>query len=197
MDPARFAIDCACYTMDETDFAATSELATRMNETFDAVGLVVLINTRQTDLQKMRLVAKLVMENEMQYEAGANPRDRLEPNVYDVGAPLQAWLHYHHEMTYVGSSTKMLGFMAKTAVGGKGATFVSDNLRATDAILATDFGKKLKELGLCYHCNLTDRDAFAGREEIGVYNHWQKSMLILANGHASAVQEASAETDIR
>lgn len=25
--------------------------------------------------------------------------------------------------------------------------------------------------------DLTERDDFAGREEIGVYNHWQKSML--------------------
>jgi hypothetical protein len=30
---------------------------------------------------------------------------------------------------------------------------------------------------LCYHRNLTDREAFKDREEIGVYNHWQMSML--------------------
>lgn len=177
MDPARFTIDCSAYAMNEKDLVPGSDLALRMNETFADLGLVVLVNTQQTDLQKMRLAAKLVIENEMHYEAGANPRDTIEPNVYEVGAPLEAWLHYHHEMAYVGTSTRMLGFMARTAVGGKGATFVSDNLQATDAILATPFGRKLKRLGLCYHRDLTDRDAFAGTEQIGVYNHWQQSMM--------------------
>ena len=177
VDPNSFTIDCINYAMDAKDLAAGSELSERMNETFRRVGLVYLINTGLTDVQKMRVVAKLVMKNEMRYEAGANPRDTIEPNIYEVGAPLSAHLHYHHEMAYVGTSTTMLGFMAKTAVRGKGATFVSDNVQATKAILATDLGKKLKALGLCYHRDLTDRDAFAGREEIGVYNHWQKSML--------------------
>ncbi|MDH3748942.1 MAG: TauD/TfdA family dioxygenase [Gammaproteobacteria bacterium] len=117
------------------------------------------------------------MDKETRYDGGANPRDNIEPNVYEVGAPLQAWLHYHHEMAYIGSSTKMLAFLVRSAVMNKGQTFVSDNIQATDAILRTDFGQKLKELGLCYHRDLTDRDAFAGTEEIGVYNHWQKSML--------------------
>lgn len=176
-DPGAFCIDCSVYAMDDSDLRPGSELAERMNETFDRVGLVYLINTRLTDMQKMRRAAKLVMENEMRYEAGANPRESLEPNVYEVGAPLQAHLHYHHEMAYVGTSTTMLGFMAKTAVAGKGATFVSDNIQATEAIMATELGQKLKEFGLCYHRDLTDREGFKGREEIGVYNHWQRSMM--------------------
>ena len=57
----------------------------------------------------------------------------------------------------------------------RGATFVSDSIAATDKLLSTEFGQKLKDLGVCYHRNLTDRDAFAGRTEFGVYNHWQKS----------------------
>jgi hypothetical protein len=71
----------------------------------------------------------------------------------------------------------VLGFLAHKVTPGKGATFVSDNIKATDALLATEFGQKLKELGICYHRNLTDREAFRDRPPIGVYNHWQKSML--------------------
>ena len=71
----------------------------------------------------------------------------------------------------------MLGFLCHKATPGKGYSYVSDNLQATDALLATEFGQKLKALGLCYCRNLTDRDAFRDTEEIGVYNHWQKSML--------------------
>ncbi len=175
--PETFTIDCSAYALDDATVRSDSELEVRMNALFDEVGLVYLTNTGLSQLADMRRVAKLVMPDEMHYEAGANPRDKLEPNVYEVGAPLEAWLHYHHEMAYVGTSTTKLAFLARHGIGSRGPTFVSDNVRATDAILATDLGQKLKELGLCYHRDLTDREAFAGTEEIGVYNHWQKSML--------------------
>ena len=163
--------------MSDPDLREDGELAQRMNTMFDDVGLVYLINTRLTDLQSMRRFAKLVITEEMIYTGGANPRDNIEPNVYEVGAPLEAWLHYHHEMAYLARSTTLLGFLCSKSLPGRGHTFVSDNLQATDALLATPFGQKLKDLGLCYHRNLTDREAFRDTEEIGVYNHWQKSML--------------------
>ena len=177
LPPESFTIDCSKYAMDESSLAPDGELSRLMNSVFDQLGLVYLINTRLTNMQTMRKFAKLVVEHDMVYKGGANPRDSLEPNVYEVGAPLSAWLHYHHEMAYVAKSTRMLGFLCNKACKGKGATYVSDNIQATDALLDTDFGQKLKELGLCYHRDLTDREAFAGTEEIGVYNHWQKSML--------------------
>ena len=172
-----YVIDGTDFAMDKSDLVPDSPLAHRMNQAFDEVGLVWLRNTGLEDLRQMRRFGKLVVENEMRYKGGANPRDSLEANVYEVGAPLTAWLHYHHEMAYISHSTRMLGFLGHKAVAGKGATYVSDNLQATDAILATEFGQKLKELGLCYHRNMTDRDSFKGRAPVGVYNHWQKSML--------------------
>ncbi len=172
-----FTIDCSVYDMNKADLHADSKLSRKMNKMFHDVGLVYLINTRLTDLQRMRKFAKLIIVDEMIYTGGANPRDSLEPNVYEVGAPLQAWLHYHHEMAYVARSTTLLGFLCHKSLPGRGHTYVSDNLQATDALLATDFGQKLKTLGLCYHRNLTDHETFRGSEQIGVYNHWQKSML--------------------
>jgi hypothetical protein len=177
LPPESFTIDCSAYAMDAGDLDKDSALAQRMNRMFDEVGLVYLVNTRLTDLSSMREFAKLVIEHEMRYTGGANPRDNLAKSVYEVGAPLQAWLHYHHEMAYISHSTKMLGFLCNKALPDRGYTFVSDNLQATDAILETEFGQKLKELGICYHRNLTDREAFRGTDQIGVYNHWQKSML--------------------
>ena len=177
LSPASFTIDCAGYAMDDADLDPEGPLARQMNRLFDEIGLVYLVNTRLTDLQMMRRFAKLIIDEEMRYKGGANPRDDIEPNVYEVGAPLPAWLHYHHEMAYVAHSTRMLGFLCNRAVAGKGETYVSDNVQATDAILETELGRKLRDLGLCYHRNLTDRDHFEGTEQIGVYNHWQKSML--------------------
>ena len=177
LSPETFTIDCAAYEMTEADLREDGELAQRMKTMFHDLGLVYLINTRLADLQSMRRFAKLVITEEMIYKGGANPRDNIEPNVYEIGAPLEAWLHYHHEMAYVSRSTTLLGFLCHKSLPGRGHTFVSDNLQATDALLATPFGQKLKDLGLCYHRNLTDREAFSGTEEFGVYNHWQKSML--------------------
>jgi len=177
LPPQSFTIDCSEYRMDKSDLDPSGKLASEMKQCFHDIGLVYLVNTGLSDLQRMRQFANLVLEHEAVYRGGANPRDSLEPNVYEVGAPLSAWLHYHHEMAYLSKSTSMLGFLCHKAFKGGGYTYVSDNVQATDALLTTDFGQKLKQLGLCYHRNLTDREAFAGTEQIGVYNHWQKSML--------------------
>ena len=192
-----YRIDCAGLAMDEDDLAPDGELAQRMRAIFDATGLVVLTNTDLTDLDPMRRAAKLVLAAEMTYDGGANPRRSIQPNVYEVGAPLSAWLHYHHEMAYVGRSTSAIGFLCTHALpAGRGRTFVSDSVAATDALLATDFGQRLKRLGLCYHRNLTDRNAFAGLVEYGVYNHWQRSFDTEDPGVAVArAQAAGLETE--
>lgn len=185
VDAQRFTVDGNDHDM--TDLSHDSELGVAVRDTFDRVGLVHVTNTGLTELADMRQVAKLVIDAEMSYEGGANPRGHIEPNVYEIGAPLSAWLHYHHEMAYVGRSTRVISFLAKDVLpqpqddpaaspgASRGATFVSDSIAATDKLLSTDFGRKLKDLGVCYHRNLTDRDAFDGKVEYGVYNHWQKS----------------------
>lgn len=177
IDPSLFTIDGNKFRVNGAPLAPSTELEQAMQQVFDDIGLVHVVNTGLTDLQSMRLIGTHVVKNERKYEGGANPRKPLEKNVYEVGAPLEAWLHYHHEMAYIGSSTKMVSFLAHKMPKEGGYTFVSDNVQATDAILATPFGQKLKERGLCYHRNLSDRRAFEGRLDIGVYNHWQLSML--------------------
>lgn len=173
--PKSFTLDCS--NLKTADFVQGGELDAQINQIFDEVGLLHLTNTDWTDMQEMRRVAMLVIKKQAVYRGGSNPRSALQPNVYEVGAPTSAFLHYHHEMAYIDQSATMLGFLCQHALPDSGYTFVSDSVQATDAILATPFGQKLRELGLCYHRNLTDREAFKDREEIGVYNHWQKSML--------------------
>ena len=167
-----------------------------MREVYDRVGLVHVVNTGLTRLGDMRQLARLVLDAEMAYEGGANPRGDIEPNVYEVGAPLEAWLHYHHEMAYVSKSTRMLGFLCHRQLPGRGHTYFSDNVKATGAILATPLGQRLKERGLCYHRILSDREHFIGREEIGVYNHWQKSFATEDPSVAEAkARERGLETE--
>ena len=173
--PEVYEVDCSEFAMDEADLQPDSELARRMRATYDAVGLVVLRNTGLTDLTAMRAFAKIVLEAEMAYEGGANPRDRLEGNVYEIGAPLAARLPYHHEMAYVSKSTRLISFVCADALPDRGATYVSDGVASTDALLATELGQKLKTLGVCYHRSLTDSESFVDEIGYGVYNHWQKS----------------------
>ena len=177
LPPKSFTIDGHEFRVNGAPLQPSKALAERMQKTFNNVGLVHVINTGLDKLQSMRLIATQVIKTQRDYEGGANPRKSLEANVYEVGAPLEAWLHYHHEMAYIGSSTTMLGFLCHKMPSEGGYTFVSDNIQATNAILATPFGQKLKDLGICYHRNLTDRREFVGVPEIGVYNHWQQSMM--------------------
>ncbi|GJM39718.1 MAG: hypothetical protein DHS20C19_30850 [Acidimicrobiales bacterium] len=158
------------------DLDPSGALAAEMRHVYDDVGLVHVRNTGLTELADMRTLAQHCLPGEMHYEGGSNPREPLEPNVFEVGAPLSAHLHYHHEMAYVSKSTRALAFLCKRALPDRGATYFSDGLASTDFMLATELGQKLKELGVCYHRNLTDREAFADKLEVGVYNHWQLSM---------------------
>ena len=173
--PELYEVDCTDFAMDDSDLARDSELARRMRQTYDAVGLVVLRNTGLTDAADMRRFAQIVLGAEMEYEGGANPRDKMEGNVYEIGAPLVARLPYHHEMAYVSKSTKLISFVCIDALPDRGATFVSDGVASTDALLATEFGQKLKQYGVCYHRSLTDATSFADGIGYGVYNHWQQS----------------------
>ena len=190
IDASAYTIDCSEFAMGEEDLDPNGVLAQRMNQVFSDVGFVHLVNTGLDQLASMQRFAKLVVQNPMRYEGGSNPRGDLVANVYEVGAPLAAWLHYHHEMAYLGASTKMLAFLCSKALPGRGHTYLSDSVAATDAILATEFGQKLKELGVCYHRDMTDREAFIDTEELGVYNHWQKSMMTEDPDEAEAIAQS-------
>lgn len=167
----KHVIDCSLYDMT----AENPELEERMKKTFEEVGLVHLINTGLTDFQHMRRWATVVIDDEMKYEGGANSRNYIEKNVYDTGAPKEAWLHYHHEMAYVTHSTTKLGFCCNASTEGKGYTYVSDGVKTTDWIMGTALGQKLKEKDLCYVRCLTDREYYKGKDQGIIYNHWQQS----------------------
>lgn len=80
-------------------------------------------------------------------------------------------------MAYLNNSIEALCFTALKVTPGVGPTFLSDNTEATKYILGLPLGQKLKRLGLCYVRKLTDREFFKGKDESGVYNHWQTSFM--------------------
>lgn len=95
-------------------------------------------------------------------------------------------------MAYVSKSTKMLGFCCSGAVndGLRGASFLSDGARTTDALMATELGAKLRDKGISYIRNLTDAASEAdddpSSDDSHVYNHWQKSFGVTTQAEAEA-----------
>ena len=157
-----------------------------MQEVYDEVGMVAVRNTGLTSAKDMKAVVKCLTESEIFYEGGANPREAVE-NVYDTGAPLEAHIHYHHEMAYIEETVTNLGFVClENTDVHKGHTFMADNVKATDMLLnptfgSTGVGQKLKEKGLCYVRKLPDRQHFLDNPDTTdpslVYNFWQTSFL--------------------
>jgi len=193
---ASYIIDCADMKLSKDN--PSPEVANRMQEVFHRTGIVKLANTGfGDDLTAMKKYVSCVIDVPMdEYKAGANSRDsvdRQEVNVFDTGAPLSAFLHYHHEMAYVSKSVSKLGFCCKysTRDPSKGATFFSDTVGTTDMILQTELGQKLKEKGISYIRCLTDREAGGvdnpENDESGVYNHWQTSFGVTDVDQAEAI----------
>lgn len=169
-----FTIDCSGEDMTYQN----PRVVDRILKTFEDTGIVHLVNTGLFEHSHMREWVNVLIKQQAEYTGGANPRKPLEPNVYDVGAPLSAWLHYHHEMVYVSRSPSLLGIWCKySPVKNSGATYFSCNNIATKAILQTELGEKLKAKDICYVRNLTDKEYYQkhGQDESQVYNHWQDS----------------------
>jgi hypothetical protein len=120
----------------------------------------------------------LITEDSSRYSGGSNFRGHLAPNVYDTGAPLTANLQYHHEMAYVADSVQYITFMGiKCPKSVNSATFISNNVGATDEFLNSACGQKAKEKGLCYVRKLPDLEHFKANDTDPriVYNFWQTS----------------------
>jgi hypothetical protein len=102
IDQSRYVVDGGGHVRKE-DLHGDSMLGQEMREKYNDVGLVHLQNTGLTDMGDQRLLARILMGEETEYEGGANPRGRNEElgNVYDIGAPLSAALSYHHGKFWV------------------------------------------------------------------------------------------------
>jgi len=204
------AIDQELYTIDAMDFVGghlvpsdlipSSSLAAEMRAKFASTGLIHVTNTGLTDMNDQRALARIIMGDESEYEGGANPRGRVQElgSVYDIGAPLEASLAYHHEMTYKSHSVETLGFLCKHAVnrGEVGWSFVSDSVQAHDYIMQTPLGKKLREKGLCFVRRMTDASVEVENEaEKGkIYNSWQQSWMSDDPAEAQKAAEAQGLT---
>jgi len=196
-----FTIDCKNVDMlpypgSTTCSLETEQVAARAREVFTNLGIVKLKNTGLGDnAVRMSEWIQHVAPDVMDYKGGANMRVALEKNVYDTGAPKEAWLQYHHEMAYLPYSPSTIGFGCLRSAEGKGDTYFSKNDDVTARLLKTEVGKKFKERGICYIRCLTDRDAVESADNEfadsrRVYNHWQTSFMTDCPEEAEAAANA-------
>ena len=104
-----------------------------MQELWEKTGLVLCTNTGLTKAEEMTAVISLLKPQAIVYEGGANKRENIAKNVYDIGTPLNALLHYHHEMAYMTESAEFISFMCMNGPADprRGATYLSENIGAT------------------------------------------------------------------
>jgi len=181
-------LDVNSFTIDVTNEhmmdgpAGNPALAKKMAQVFEEIGVVLLRGQEKLadHLDVMRDWAMPLVGDLSKYEGGANSRKgKAVASVYEVGAPTQANLHFHHEMAYIGDTVKALAFCATDVLEPRpndplrGASYISCNRGATDDVLKTEFGQKLKAKGITYIRCLTNENNF--KDMTGVYNHWQTS----------------------
>lgn len=201
----EFKIDCSEFqerlAQVQTKEQVPQKLVQRMKDMFAKTGLVLLTNTGLTNAKVMQEIALVALGGKMDYIGGSSARRKLEVgldknapdfqtfDVYDTGVAGEALLHYHHEMSYLSKVPKNIAFSCvriPQTHAGQGWTYVSEQVQATDELLKTPLGQKLKEKGVCFIRCLTDRKFFEknfadqevswnGYDKVGVYNHWQLS----------------------
>jgi len=170
----------------DTNCAEAENLKERMEDLWDRTGIVYLTNTGLTEPSSQKAIVSLLKPSCIVYEGGANKREHMIDNVYDTGAPMEASLHYHHEMAYIQESAQYVSFLCLQAPRHlenlRGVTFISENIGATRDLMNHSSGLfgKLKDKGLCYVRKLPDLKFFEDNPEKDrsiVYNYWQTSML--------------------
>jgi len=194
IDPKSYVIDCGNYNMLEQP-ETHPDLCEKMKQQFKNKGLVLLTNTGLANNKSMIEVwSKIPLGNTWKYEGGANERNYLkeegteeESGLYDVGAPGNMHMNYHHEMTQVRLSTEALVFSMVEGIGRRGGCWLSDSLKVTQDMNKTALGQKIQQHGICYIRNFTNRNRGNWCEWKGMtagtslpgqdvyYNHWQQA----------------------
>ncbi len=142
-------------------------------ELFKNNGIIYIKDSNLDNKQTNELINNFIY-NPMKYKGGANNRNKYEQNFYDVGAPVESTIHYHHEMTYINKPPSMIAFTSLNNVNND-YTCVSSQELITKELLKTNFGKKLKKEGIIYTRCLTDERKYLDINSNNIYNHWQNS----------------------
>eukprot|EP00398_MALV-I-01_sp_L67-1_P000216 gene216-943_t len=128
---------------------------------FSTTGIVVIRNAGLENTEMLRFWATDILQNVTSYESAY---------------PTTANVHYHHEYQYQSESVNGMGIgcLDSHLENGSNYFWVSDQKAATQYLLHTKFGKKLRDKGLCYVKCFVNKHDYHGsgfqswQEEFGV-----------------------------
>ncbi|MEZ5454025.1 MAG: TauD/TfdA family dioxygenase [Thiothrix sp.] len=181
-----FALGMEDYQVDCATHADDLEQAIRGQ--WREQGLVVLKNTGMQHLSELQRWAEVLFQDFAAYEGGSAPRDKFGKHVFALGdAPPTIDLCFHNEGCYLPVYPRCFVIGSTQCPQEGGFTLLADNEKATQALLATDIGQKLRDKGMRYVRMMYDRELAC---ELG-YKPWQDTFF--TNDPREAEQSVQAK----
>ncbi|CAA6804387.1 MAG: Unknown protein [uncultured Thiotrichaceae bacterium] len=163
-------IDMESYRLDCEKFTQPEALTEAVHQQWQDKGLVVLANTGMTHLSELQKYGEMIFADFTRYEGGSAPRNMWSDKVFGIDdTPCHIDMCYHNEACYLPSFPQCFVIGSLSSLSRGGETLASNNEATTDALMETDLGQTLKEKGIRYVRNMTDKYA----TDVMVYKHWQ------------------------
>lgn len=170
----NLTLDMDTYTLDCRQYVSQNALETAIHDQWHDKGLVVLVNTDMQHLSELERWSSIIYQDFNAYAGGAAPRSKWSDAVYAIDdTPPHIDMGYHNEGCYLSVIPRCFVIGSLACPQKDGWTLVSDNEATTDALLKTEIGQKMKEHGVRYVRNMTDKYA----ENAIVHKHWQDTFL--------------------
>jgi len=158
-----FQIDCRKFSDQHT-------LEDTIRKQWYDKGLVVLTHTGMQHLSELQKWAEVIFDDFTTYEGGSAPRGKWSDKIFTLDdTPSYVDMCYHNEACYLPTYPQCFVLGSLDCPRESGSTLMSDNVVTTAAILETPLGQVLKEKGIRYNRNMTDKYA----NEAVFYKHWQ------------------------
>ena len=167
-------LDMDVYTIDCSQYRSQEVLESDIHNQWHNKGLVVLVKTGMRHLSELERWSSIIYQDFNAYKAGAAPRSKWSEAVYSIDdTPPHIDMGYHNEGCYLSVSPRCLVLGSMNCPKERGWTLVADNEVVTDELLATEIGQKLKQHGIRYIRNMTDKTV----DNAIVHKHWQDTFL--------------------
>ena len=143
-------------TLDSNKFSSSEDVIHNAKTLLSTHGAVILVHSNLDDLANLHGLCKPFGE-QMDYTGGTNHRTDQGKNILNVGVePPFANVSAHNEMSYSNRYPEIFIIGCKSAPKTGAGTVIYDNKAITKAILDTDYGKRLRSLGVRYIRNFHD-----------------------------------------
>jgi len=166
----KLSLNMDDYLLDCQSFNSRQALEQAIKEQWYDKGLVTLKNTKMQHLSELENWGRIIYQDFTTYEGGAAPRSKWSDAVYAIDdTPAHINMGYHNEGCYLSVVPRCFVIGSLQSLKEGGATLLSDNEITTDILLTTPIGQTMKEKGVRYIRNMTDKYSDCPI----IHKHWQ------------------------